>query len=159
MENIGNYVEACSAVGVPAQDLFMTVDLYEGKNLAAVVRNIHSLGRVAQSLGFNGPQLGARLSTRNERKFSDAQLALAKAMPARWTNRGNTIDGEGSSRGGSMAASPRGSKVVSPRNSRPESALSGPSADSSLRASADMGGSLAVSPDRRRAVSPLAEGV
>ena len=31
-----------------AQDLFMSVDLYEGKNLAAVVRNIHSLGRVAQ---------------------------------------------------------------------------------------------------------------
>lgn len=48
MENIGSYVEACAAIGVPSQDLFMTVDLYEGKNLDAIVRNLHSLGRVAQ---------------------------------------------------------------------------------------------------------------
>ena len=48
MENVSHYVEACSALGVPAQDLFQTVDLFEGKDMRAVVRNIHSLGRVAQ---------------------------------------------------------------------------------------------------------------
>ena len=91
MENIGNYVEACRELGVPQQDLFVTVDLYEGKNLGAVVRNIHSLGRVAQALGFEGPALGARLAQRNERKFSALQLAQARAMPARWTNQGNSF--------------------------------------------------------------------
>ena len=91
MENIGNYIEACRELGVPQQDLFVTVDLYEGKNLGAVVRNIHSLGRVAQALGFEGPALGARLAQRNERKFSALQLAQARAMPARWTNQGNSF--------------------------------------------------------------------
>ena len=42
--------------------------------MPAVVRNLHSLGRVAQTIeGFEGPTLGARLATRNSRKFSEAQ--------------------------------------------------------------------------------------
>ena len=93
MENINAYTEACKKVGVPSQDLFVTVDLFEGKNLPAVVRNLHSLGRVAQQRGFSGPSLGAKLSTRNARQFSEEQMALAKAMPARWTNRGNSLEG------------------------------------------------------------------
>ena len=28
----------------------MTVDVFEGKNMDAVVRNLHSLGRVAQTM-------------------------------------------------------------------------------------------------------------
>jgi len=92
MENIGNYVRACGDFGVPAQDLFMTVDLYEAKNMAAVTRNLHSLGRIARERGFDGPSLGARLAKKNTRTFTPAQLAEAKAMPARWTNRGNSID-------------------------------------------------------------------
>ena len=92
MENIEAYVRACAALGVPSQDLFVTVDLFEGKNLPAVVRNLHSLGRVAQQRGFSGPSLGAKLSTRNARQFSEEQMALAKAMPARWTNRGNSLE-------------------------------------------------------------------
>jgi hypothetical protein len=86
MENINAYTQACTKIGVPQQDSFVTVDLYEGKNLPAVVRNLHSLGRVAQSTaGFSGPSLGAKLSTRNERSFSVSQLAAAKATPSRWT--------------------------------------------------------------------------
>jgi len=49
-----------------------------------VVRNLHSLGRVAQRLPtFDGPQLGAKLATRNERSFTSEQLAQARAMPTR----------------------------------------------------------------------------
>lgn len=92
MENVAHYVQACAALGVPAQDLFQTVDLYEAKDLGAVVRNIHSLGRVAQQLpAFDGPHLGARLASKNERHFSEAQLAEARAMPARWTNVGKSL--------------------------------------------------------------------
>ena len=107
MENISHYVEACTHLGVPAQDLFMTVDLWEAKDMRAVVRNIHSLGRVAQTIDtFGGPHLGAKLAAKNERHFSEAQLAEARAMPARWTNLGKTLPAPtaaGSSPGGSPA--------------------------------------------------------
>ena len=103
MENISSYVEACASLGVPAQDLFMTVDLYEGKDVRAVVRNLHSLGRVSQNIAtFDGPYLGARLSTPNERHFSEAQLAEARAMPARWTNVGKSLKKLGAA--GALAA-------------------------------------------------------
>ena len=75
MENIGGYLDACRKYGVPAQDNFLTVDLFEGKNMNAVVRNLHSLGRVAQQQGFSGPTLGARLATTNRRSFTAEQMA------------------------------------------------------------------------------------
>ena len=56
---------------------FLTVDLFEGKNMGAVVRNLHSLGRVAQAHGFQGPTLGTRLSTPNRRSFFTEQQAIA----------------------------------------------------------------------------------
>jgi len=108
MENIGSYIEACAAIGVPSQDLFMTVDLFEGKNLDAIVRNIHSLGRVAQTVStFNGPHLGAKLATKHARNFTEEQLILARATPARWTNLGRTIDVK-DAHGRTSAASPHG---------------------------------------------------
>ena len=62
MENIAAYLKACSHLGVPAFDAFMTVDLWEGSGMRAVVRNLHSLGRVAQNVeGFEGPHLGAKV--------------------------------------------------------------------------------------------------
>ena len=89
MENISAYLDACQELGVPKFELFMTVDLFEAKSMGAVIRNIHSLGRIAQTVdGFDGPTLGARLATKAERHFSEAQLAEARAMPSRWTNRG-----------------------------------------------------------------------
>jgi hypothetical protein len=63
-----DHLEACAALGVPNQDCFRSVDLFEGKDLRAVVRNIHALGRVAQSLDcFNGPILGAKIAEKKER--------------------------------------------------------------------------------------------
>ena len=88
MENIAAYSEAARGYGVPESDVFVTFDLYEDKNFPAVVRNLHSLGRVAQQHGFDGPVLGAKLASKNVRTFSQAQLDQAKAMPAKWTNRG-----------------------------------------------------------------------
>ena len=91
MENVAHYIDACAQLGVPAQDLFQTVDLYEGRDMQAVVRNVHSLGRVAQTLpSFEGPHLGARLAKTNARSFSEAQLAEARALPARWSNAGRS---------------------------------------------------------------------
>jgi len=45
MENIGKYIKACSDLGVPSEYNFMTVDLYEGKNINQVVLNVINLKR------------------------------------------------------------------------------------------------------------------
>eukprot|EP00112_Aurelia_sp_Birch-Aquarium-sp1_P006769 Seg1740.3 transcript_id=Seg1740.3/GoldUCD/mRNA.D3Y31 product="Muscle-specific protein 20" protein_id=Seg1740.3/GoldUCD/D3Y31 len=47
MENIGNFLTACEALGVPASDSFQTVDLYEKQNMAQVINAILSLKRRA----------------------------------------------------------------------------------------------------------------
>jgi len=45
MENVDSYIKACATLGVPSQYSFMTVDLYEAKNLNQVIQNLMSLKR------------------------------------------------------------------------------------------------------------------
>jgi len=45
MENLDAYIKACATLGVPSQYSFMTVDLYEAKNLNQVVQNLMALKR------------------------------------------------------------------------------------------------------------------
>ena len=80
MENIGNYLSACSTLGQRPQESFQTVDLYEGRNMGAVVIQLHSLGRLCQaSLDFEGPKLGVKVAEKNHRTFTEAQLREAAA--------------------------------------------------------------------------------
>ena len=75
MDNIANYLRACTELGVPSEDLFQTVALYEGQDMGAVVRNLHSLGRVCQRRpGFCGPVLGARHDRRESEEFDLAEV-------------------------------------------------------------------------------------
>ncbi|KAK3252307.1 hypothetical protein CYMTET_38395 [Cymbomonas tetramitiformis] len=61
MENITNYLEACKSLGIPVPELFMTIDLFEGKNMLAVMQNVISLGRAAQKVpGYSGPVLDVK---------------------------------------------------------------------------------------------------
>ena len=46
MENIGNYLGACAKLGQHANDTFQTITLYENKDMYAVVKQLHSLGRL-----------------------------------------------------------------------------------------------------------------
>ena len=69
MENIGRFLDACTAYGVPKSDFFQTVDLYEGQNIPQVINGIHALGRVAQTKNFNGPVLGPKEAKKQERHF------------------------------------------------------------------------------------------
>ena len=73
MENIAAYLSACNAAfAIETFESFMTVDLYEDKNMGAVVLNLHALGRATQSLaGYAGPTLGAKVATSNRRDFTE----------------------------------------------------------------------------------------
>jgi len=46
MENVAAYIEGSRKLGVPDEYNFVTVDLFEGKNLAQVVENIRTLKRI-----------------------------------------------------------------------------------------------------------------
>ncbi|KAK3275365.1 hypothetical protein CYMTET_16500 [Cymbomonas tetramitiformis] len=49
MENISSYIDGCRSVGVPEPELFMTADLFEGKAIDSVAKNILALKRTSQS--------------------------------------------------------------------------------------------------------------
>ena len=59
-ENIGQYVDACAALGLPQRELFITADLFEDKNWKVVLKNIHGLARYCHKdvPGFKGPHMG-----------------------------------------------------------------------------------------------------
>lgn len=45
MENISLFLNAMLTYGVSKNDMFQTVDLFEGQNMVQVVNTIHALGR------------------------------------------------------------------------------------------------------------------
>eukprot|EP01112_Ceratiomyxa_fruticulosa_P015185 TRINITY_DN4440_c0_g1_i1.p1 TRINITY_DN4440_c0_g1~~TRINITY_DN4440_c0_g1_i1.p1 ORF type:complete len:207 (-),score=54.71 TRINITY_DN4440_c0_g1_i1:205-825(-) len=47
MENINAYLSACKTLGVPENDLFMTINLFEAKDMKSVLQNLATLKRVA----------------------------------------------------------------------------------------------------------------
>lgn len=59
MENIGFYLDAAIAIGVPTISSFACNSLYEAKDMGAVLVSLLALGLAAQRLdSFNGPMLG-----------------------------------------------------------------------------------------------------
>ncbi|XP_025086690.1 myophilin-like [Pomacea canaliculata] len=74
MENIGKFLEACTAYGLSVQDQFNTAALFERTNMTQVVNTLHALGRKAQANGFEGPTIGVRESAYNPRNFSEETL-------------------------------------------------------------------------------------
>eukprot|EP01100_Stratorugosa_tubuloviscum_P014893 TRINITY_DN822_c0_g3_i1.p1 TRINITY_DN822_c0_g3~~TRINITY_DN822_c0_g3_i1.p1 ORF type:complete len:515 (-),score=265.02 TRINITY_DN822_c0_g3_i1:73-1617(-) len=57
-ENIQHFLNACVNLSVPRANVFNISDLYEGKDLGAVVNCVHALGRQTTIIStFNGPYL------------------------------------------------------------------------------------------------------
>lgn len=73
MENICAYQKAVKKYGVPEEEIFQTVDLFEARNIKQVVLHIYALGRRAQVVGYDGPCLGPKTSEENKREFSEEQ--------------------------------------------------------------------------------------
>lgn len=69
---IPGFVEIAKQLGVPTQETFQTVDLWERQNLNAVIICLQSLGRKAHNLGK--PGIGPKESEKNVRQFTDEQL-------------------------------------------------------------------------------------
>jgi len=78
MENIQKFLEAATAMGVPSQEQFQTVDLWEQQNLNSVVICLQSLGRKASNYGK--PSIGPKESTKNVRNFTDEQLRQGESV-------------------------------------------------------------------------------
>jgi hypothetical protein len=60
MENVTAFIHACRSLGVLEMDVFSTVDLYEKKNMKAVVGCIYNLAGIVRTTAptFSGPYLG-----------------------------------------------------------------------------------------------------
>ena len=93
MENINNFLKAAQEIGVPKYDLFMSIDLYEGKNIPQVVQALYSLGSVVLNLpGYNGPIFGKKRAEKTEIKFSEEKLREARAQASLLAMGGNPIE-------------------------------------------------------------------
>jgi hypothetical protein len=112
MENVTAFIRFCRTTGVTEFDLFETLDLFETKDLGAVVRCLHALGRTLQkNPSFKGPFLGVKEATKNQRTFSDKQLSEARNavslvnMGSQATMRRTQVSAAGSVTFGANAAS------------------------------------------------------
>ncbi|XP_030766054.1 myophilin [Sitophilus oryzae] len=78
MENINAFLDAARQLGVPAQETFQTVDLWERQNLNSVVICLQSLGRKAGQ--FGKPSIGPKEAEKNERVFSEEKLKAGQTI-------------------------------------------------------------------------------
>eukprot|EP01100_Stratorugosa_tubuloviscum_P006334 TRINITY_DN273_c2_g1_i2.p1 TRINITY_DN273_c2_g1~~TRINITY_DN273_c2_g1_i2.p1 ORF type:complete len:233 (+),score=107.26 TRINITY_DN273_c2_g1_i2:220-918(+) len=69
MENIKSYLDACRAMGVPDKDSFVTIDLFEAKDLVQVAQNILMIKRMTG----HGFERGVGRSAERQLPFADDQ--------------------------------------------------------------------------------------
>jgi len=78
MENINAFLEVAKQMGVPAQETFQTVDLWERQNLNSVVICLQSLGR--KGANYGQPSIGPKEAEKNVRNFSDEQMKAGQGI-------------------------------------------------------------------------------
>lgn len=78
MENINNFLAVAVSIGVPSQETFQSVDLWERQNLNSVVICLQSLGRKAGQ--FGAPSIGPKEAEKNIRNFSEDKLKAGQTI-------------------------------------------------------------------------------
>ncbi|KAL5263768.1 hypothetical protein ACHWQZ_G004985 [Mnemiopsis leidyi] len=75
MENINFFLTAATEkLGVPAVELFQTVDLFEATNMTQVLWGLTAVARYARKANKDLPSLGPDLSAENKRNFDSETL-------------------------------------------------------------------------------------
>lgn len=93
MENINAFLKAAAELGVPKHDLFVTVDLYEGKNIPQVIQALFSLGSITLKMpGYKGPIFGKKRADKTEIHFTEEQLLKAKAEVSLLSTGSNKVE-------------------------------------------------------------------
>ncbi|XP_065348131.1 myophilin isoform X1 [Cloeon dipterum] len=80
MENINAFLDVARTLGVPAQETFQTVDLWERQNLNSVVICLQSLGRKVSAGNFGQPGIGPKEAEKNVRNFTEEQLKAGQGV-------------------------------------------------------------------------------
>ncbi|XP_076000143.1 transgelin isoform X1 [Genypterus blacodes] len=82
MEQISQFLSGAEKYGVTKTDMFQTVDLWEGKDMAAVQRTLSALGSLAVTKDegtYSGdPNWFFKKAQENKRDFSDEQIKAGK---------------------------------------------------------------------------------
>uniref|UniRef100_A0A1B6CS28 Transgelin n=1 Tax=Clastoptera arizonana TaxID=38151 RepID=A0A1B6CS28_9HEMI len=78
MENIDAFLKNAKELGVPTQETFQTVDLWERQNLNSVVICLQSLGRKGAMYGQ--ASIGPKEADKNVRNFTEEQLRAGQGV-------------------------------------------------------------------------------
>jgi hypothetical protein len=78
MENLAAVQKGMREYGVPEDELFQPVDLFEARNVKAVVKSLAALARTCLNKGFEGPAFGPKMAEQNKREFSEDQLRAGR---------------------------------------------------------------------------------
>ncbi|XP_074601316.1 muscle-specific protein 20 transgelin [Brevipalpus obovatus] len=79
MENLNSFQQAIKKYGVPDEDCFQTVDLFEKRNVPQVAQCLMALGRTSYlHSDFKGPYLGPKPSEECIRHFTEEQIKASK---------------------------------------------------------------------------------
>jgi len=110
MENINAFLNAEKIFGVPTPDLFMTVDLFEEKNIGQVIRSLATLRRLtgAESPVAGAPK-GLSPASQPPRKLSSG---TAPAKPAASSASSSSSSGGGGGAGAGKFCVNCGSKIA-----------------------------------------------
>ena len=69
--NLDIFIQGCRKLGVEEIDIMDTNDLFERQRLSSVLKTIFAISAVAKEIPeFDGPTIGFKYATPNERKFS-----------------------------------------------------------------------------------------
>lgn len=74
MENLAAVQKGMREYGLPEDELFQPVDLFEARNVKAVVKSLAALARLCLNKGFDGPAFGPKMSEEHKREFTEEQL-------------------------------------------------------------------------------------
>lgn len=92
MGNVNSFLAAIQKIGVKKSDLFVVIDLYEGKNIPVVVDCLFTLGGVCLSNKWKGPTIGVKRSEKTEYNFSEQQLRESSGIMTQVAVGGEKLD-------------------------------------------------------------------